>query len=146
MSRRPIQYWVIPAVAAVGLACGFVVRAQEPGAGQKVGQKLDEAAQDIKAGLRKAGESAKEQFGKAKSSVNNMTVESRVYGRIHWDKALNDAAIELSVGDDGVITLDGTVATAKAKARAVALTQETVGVTKVVDRLAVRPATTISTP
>ena len=68
-----------------------------------------------------------------------MGVESRVYGRIHWDKALNDASIDLTVTADGVITLTGTVADAKAKARAVDLTKETVGVTKVVDTLAIRP-------
>jgi hyperosmotically inducible periplasmic protein len=139
---KPTTRWIIPAVAVLGLTWAYVGRAQDPNTGQKVGEKVDEAVQDIKSGLRKAGNSAKEQFGKAKASVNNMTVESRVYGRIHWDKALNDATIELTTTDDGVITLDGTVATAKAKIHAVELTKETVGVTKAIDRLAVRPATT----
>jgi len=68
-----------------------------------------------------------------------MGIESRVYGRIHWDKALNDATIELTATEDGVITLNGTVADSKAKAKAVELTKDTVGVIKVVDQLAVRP-------
>ena len=142
MFRRQVSRWIIPAVAIVGLTWAYGSRAQDPSTGQKVGEKFDQAVQDIKSGLKKAGDSAKAEFGKAKTSVNNMTVESRVYGRIHWDKALNDANIDLSVGDDGVITLDGTVADAKAKMRAVELTKETVGVTKVIDRLAIRPAST----
>jgi hyperosmotically inducible periplasmic protein len=142
MVQRQFRRWIIPAVAVIGLTWAYVGRAQDPGTGQKVGEKVDSAVQDIKSGLKKVGDAAKEQFGKAKASVNNMTVESRVYGRLHWDKALNDATLELSTTDDGVITLDGTVADAKAKVRAVELTKETVGVTKVIDRLALRPATT----
>ena len=110
-----------------------------------MGEKVDKAVQEIKGGLRKAGDAAKEQFSKAKTAVNNMGVESRVYGRLHWDKALNAASIELAATDDGVITLDGTVADAKAKAKAVELARDTVGVTKVVDHLAIRPATSTTT-
>jgi hyperosmotically inducible periplasmic protein len=140
MSRNRNARWVIPTVAAVGLAWGYASSAQDPGTGKKVGEKVDEIIQDVKGGLRKAGDAAKEQFSKAKTAINNMGVESRVYGRLHWDKALNDASIELSSTDDGVITLDGTVADAKAKAKAVDLARDTVGVSKVVDHLAVRPA------
>ncbi len=146
MKRLTSMRWIIPAVAAFGLAWGYSGRAQDPSTGQRVGEKIDDAVQDIKSDFKRAGNAAKEGFGKVKASVNNMSVESRVYGRIHWDKALNDASIDLSVSDDGVITLDGTVADLKAKAMAVKLTQETVGVTKVIDRLAVRPLTTTTTP
>jgi len=143
MSRIQTTRWVIIAVAALGLMTWtYAGRAQEPGTGKKVGEKVDSAIQDIKSGLRKAGDAAKEQFAKARTSVNNMGVESRVYGRIHWDKALNDATIELTTTEDGVIILKGTVADAKAKTRAVELTKDTVGVTKVVDQLALRPVTT----
>lgn len=146
MSRIQATRWVIPAVAAFGLARAHSGRAQEPGAGQKVGEKLDGAVQDIKSGLRKAGNATKEQFARAKTSVQNMGVESRVYGRIHWDRALNDALIELTTTEEGVVTLNGTVADAKAKTKAVELTRDTVGVTRVVDQLAVRPTPTTATP
>ena len=142
MSRIQATRWIIPAVAALGLTWAYAGRAQEPSTGQKVGEKIDGAVQDIKSGFRKAGNAAKEQFAKARTSVHNMGVESRVYGRIHWDKALNDATIELTSTEDGVITLNGTVADAKAKIKAIDLTKDTVGVTKVVDQLAVRPSTT----
>ena len=144
MFRNRNARWIFPAVAVVGLSWGYAGLAQDPGSGKKVGEKVDEVIQDIKGGLRKAGDAVKEEFSKAKTAVNNMGVESRVYGRIHWDKALNDATIELSANDDGVITLDGTVASDKAKAKAVELARETVGVTKVVDKLAVRPASSVT--
>jgi hyperosmotically inducible protein len=146
MSRNRNARWIFPTVAVVGLVWGYAGRAQDPGAGRKAGEKVDEVVQEIKGGLRKAGNAAKDQFARAKTAVNNMGVESRVYGRIHWDKVLNDATIELVATDDGVVTLDGTVANEKAKIRAVDLTKETVGVTKVVDKLAVRPTTTTTGP
>ena len=71
-----------------------------------------------------------------------MSIESRVYARLHWDKTLNDASIELAVTEAGVVTLDGTVGSTKAKSHAVEVAKETMGVTEVVDRLAVRPDAT----
>ncbi len=144
--RNYTYRWIIPVVAAFGLAWGYSGLAQEPGTGKKVGEKVDEVIQDIKGGLRKAGNAAKEEFSKAKTAVNNMGVESRVYGRLHWDKALDGATIDLSATDDGVVTLKGSVADAEAKRKAVELAKDTVGVTKVVDQLAVRPATTTTKP
>ncbi len=119
-------------------------QAQETG--KRIGEKLDDVGRDIRGGLNRAGQETKEQFASAKTSVQNMGVESRVYGRLHWDKALNDATIELTVTDAGVVTLNGSVGTAKAKVRAAELAQETVGVTEVVDRLAVRPKRAPSLP
>jgi hyperosmotically inducible protein len=142
MSRIQATRWIIPIIAAFGLAWAGSGWAQNPGAGQKVGEKVDEVIKDIKGGLKKAGNVTKEQFARAKTAVNNMGVESRVYGRIHWDKALNEASIDLTTTEDGVITLNGTVADAKARTRAVDLARETVGVTRVVDQLAIRPAAT----
>ncbi len=148
MMRIRDARWLVPALALAAATWAGAGRAQDPNAGQKVGAKVDGAVQDIKSGLRKAGDATREQFARTRTSVHNMGVESRVYGRIHWDKALVDASIDLSGGDEGVITLNGTVADAKAKARAVELARDTVGVTKVVDQLAVRPAasTTTTTP
>ena len=141
--NRTQARWVVLAVAALTISWVSPVQAQEAGkqeTGKKVGEKLDEVGREIKAGLNRAGNATKDQFARAKSSIQAMGVESRVYGRLHWDKALNDAMIDLSATGDGVVKLDGTVADAKAKRRAVELTQDTVGVTRVIDRLAVRPA------
>src|SRR4051794_3238231 len=99
--------WIVPAVAILTVAWTFAGWAQEPSTSKQIGDRVDGAVQDIKGGLRKAGRATREEFAKARTSVHNMTVESRVYGRLHWDKALNDASLDLSGGDDGVITLSG---------------------------------------
>ncbi len=135
---------IVPIAAVLTLALGSTGRAQETG--KKVGERLDEVGRGIKGGLNRAGNAARDQFARAKTSVQNMGVESRVYGRIHWDKALHDAPIELTVTSEGVVTLTGSVVDAKAKRRAMDLTTETVGVTKAVDALTIRPATTTTAP
>jgi hyperosmotically inducible protein len=144
MSRKSNIRWIAASFAVVGLTCGYASLAQEPSTGKKVGEKVDDMIQDIKGGFRRAGNAAKDEFSKAKTAINNMGIESRVYGRIHWDKDLNTAMLEISTDENGVITLDGAVADVKAKTRAVELASSTLGVTKVVDRLAVRLPTRTS--
>ena len=78
-----------------------------------------------------------------------MTVQSRVYSRLHWDRTLNPLNIEVEVNNDGVAILRGAVPMLKAKDRALDLARETVGVTSVVDELAIRASSStesISTP
>jgi osmotically-inducible protein OsmY len=111
-----------------------------------VGDKVDGAVQSLKRGARDAGEAIREQYAKARTSIHNMGVSSRVYGRLHWDKALNTARIDVDVLQDGVATLTGSVADAAARAKAVELTGDTVGVTKVVDRLAIVPSSPVVPP
>ncbi len=61
---------------------------------------------------------------------------------MHWDKALNSSKVDIEVREGGHITLTGVVADAKAKAKAVELTRDTVGVTQVVDQLTITPPPT----
>jgi osmotically-inducible protein OsmY len=68
-----------------------------------------------------------------------MGIEGRVYARLHWDKNLAGSKIELAAPKPGVIALNGTVGDAKAKAKAVELTTDTVGVTEVMDNLTIVP-------
>jgi hypothetical protein len=122
-------------LAAVALLTDRAL-AQEPGLGKRVGEKLDEAGAAIRRDVGKAGDAVREQFHKAKASINAMGIEGRVYGRLHWDKALENASIDVTATRDGTVTLTGTVADAMAKARAVRLAGDTVGVTRVIDQLA----------
>jgi hyperosmotically inducible protein len=123
---------------ALGVALwGGLVRAQQQeGAAARAGEKLDEVGRKIRRGLEKAEDAVREGFHKTRDSVHSMGVMSRVYGRLHWDKALHSSAITLKV-DDGVVTLRGSVPNKAAKTKAVTLTAETVGVTKVIDELAI---------
>lgn len=124
---------------AVGMATlaanGF---AQQPrtGPAERAGEQLDDAGRSLRKGLRKAGEAVRSGFAEMRQDVHGMGVEARVYGRLHWDKALNNAEVEVQV-EDGVATLTGAVPNAAAKGRAAELARETVGVTRVVDQLSV---------
>lgn len=123
-------------LGAVVVAWAGVGRAQQ-GVGEKVGESLDDAGRVIKRGLQQTGETVRESFARTKTSVQNMGIESRIYGRLHWDKDLNSSLIELEVKDASVAILKGVVPTAAGKSKAVALTRDTVGVTQVIDQLAV---------
>jgi osmotically-inducible protein OsmY len=130
-------------LAAFALAWGFAMtRAQDqPPAPtgtvtDKVKAKLDSAAQSIKREARSAADALKEQYHRARESVHGLGEHGRVYARLHWDKHLQGARIEITV-KGSVATLTGTVPDAKAKAKALELTQDTVGITDVVDHLTV---------
>jgi hypothetical protein len=130
-------------VAAVVLACGLAwSRAQEqPPAPKesvtdKVKEKLDSAARSITKGAQSAADAVKEPYHRARESVHGLGEHGRVYARLHWDKNLQGAKIEITL-KGSVATLAGTVPDAKARAKAIELTQDTVGVTDVVDHLTV---------
>jgi osmotically-inducible protein OsmY len=131
---------VVPAIA---LAAG-ISAAQQP-ARPTVGERVDNAVQNIKQGAREVGQTVREQAIRAKTSIHDMSVSTRVHGRLHWDKALNGSKIDVVVREDGVTTISGVVPDTKARAKAVELTADTVGVAQVVDQLSVGTATTPST-
>ncbi|GAC1450247.1 MAG: hypothetical protein NVSMB9_34550 [Isosphaeraceae bacterium] len=118
----------------------------DPRAGEKIGGTLDRAAGAVRRGVRGTAETVRDQFARARTAVKAMNVQSRVYSRLHWDKSLNDADIVVDVTRDGLATLRGTVVDPIAKARAIELASDTVGVTRVLDELTLlspAPGTTI---
>jgi len=133
---------------AVGGAFGMI--SQEPGVVERAAGKLDSAGRQIKEGFERgfgtARDAVREQFSRTRDKVNDMNVEARVYGRLHWDKLLTTSVLELTVEARGIVTLRGSVPTAKAKKRAVELAVDTVGVTRVIDQLAVQGSTSEAEP
>jgi hyperosmotically inducible periplasmic protein len=134
---------------AIALAMGVgwwasVGRAQQEGVGEKAGEKLDGLGRKIKKGIDKAEDAVREGFHKTRDSVQSMGVAARVYGRLHWDKALHSSDLNVKV-EQGVATISGSVPTAEAKSKAAALAAETVGVTKVIDELTI-PASQADVP
>ncbi|AGA28985.1 BON domain-containing protein [Singulisphaera acidiphila] len=117
-----------------------------PPVGERVGEKVDSAVQSLKKGVSNAGEAIRDQYEKARAGVHNMSVAARVYGRLHWDKALTNSKVEIEVHKDGVAVLTGSVGDAMARAKAVQLAQDTVGVTKVIDQLVVLTTSTGAIP
>lgn len=137
------RFWAVGAVAALAMTAGLATWAQEPKTTtEKIKEKLGDAAASVKKGAISAEEAIKDQFGRARDSVMKMGVESRVYARLHWDKDLATSKIELSAPKLGTIKLMGTVADSKARAKALTLAMDTVGVTNVVDELRIVSTTT----
>lgn len=141
---RRLRVFIVPVVGLILLAGSWATRAQEPKTtGEKIKEKVGGAVDSLKRGAVSAEEAIKNQYGRARDAVTKMGVEGRVYARLHWDKALVGSKVELSAPKVGVITLTGTVLDAKARAKAVELTTDTVGVTEVIDMLTVSSATEV---
>ncbi|WP_406699514.1 BON domain-containing protein [Singulisphaera sp. Ch08] len=117
-----------------------------PPVGERVGEKVDSAVQSLKKGVSSAGDAIRDQYEKARAGVHNMSVAARVYGRLHWDKALVNSKVEIDVQKGGVAVLTGSVEDSVARVKAVQLTQDTVGVTKVIDQLVVLTTATGTVP
>jgi hyperosmotically inducible periplasmic protein len=128
--------------SALGLVLSAgLTAAQEPkSTTERLKETANSAVQSLKKGVASAEESLREQYHKARIAAQNLNVHARVYARLRWDKGLVGAKIETEVLEDGLTTLRGTVPDAKAKAKALLLASDTVGVTQVVDHLTIQPA------
>jgi osmotically-inducible protein OsmY len=135
-------------VVALGLSLGSgVSRAQQTGVAEQIGEKLDNVGRGIIRGAQDLSDGVRKKFEVVRSDVSRMGIQPRVYSRLHWDKTLNPARIEVHMLHDGVVLLRGTVPDAAAKAHAVALARDTLDVTGVVDELeTVIPAAAPPTP
>jgi hypothetical protein len=103
----------------------------QPGTATKIGEQIDR-------GLNQIGAEFSQAWAEARKSIEKMGVQGRVYGRLHWDKALEGATnLEISVRDGQVVVLSGTVGNAAAKQKAEQLARDTVGVGSVVNELAI---------
>jgi hypothetical protein len=102
--------------------------------GERIGESVDR-------GLNQLGEKLRRGWADIRKSVDELTVQGRVYGRLRWDKALANAPIEITVQNENVVTLSGTVADEAARMSAVKLAEDTVGVRKVVDNITVSSTT-----
>ena len=98
-------------------------------------EQLREGAHDVAARL-------KVELQRARAEVDRMGAEARVYARLHWDKALADAKLEIEVQKDGAAILRGTVASETGKLKAGELARDTVGIQRVENDLMVVPPAT----
>ena len=133
------KHWGIVVPFAGVLLVAWTTAAQEPKSTTDVlKEKASSAVNAVKKGVASAEETVKEKYAAAKIAIHNMEVQHRVYARLHWEKALNMSKFEVSMSDKGVATLTGSVADPKAKAKAVELAADTVGVAQVIDELTVQ--------
>jgi hyperosmotically inducible periplasmic protein len=108
------------------------------GVGERVGESVDR-------GLTNLGQRIRKTWAEFRKSVDELSVQGRVYGRLHWDKAIGSAPIEITVQNENVVTLSGSVPTEAARRKAVSLANDTVGVRQVIERLTVAATTTTTT-
>ena len=132
---------IVGLLAAPGLAVGpqQVTDPAGPGFGEQLGQQLDRGVEEIGQQLRRG-------WAEIRGTVDRLGVQGRVYGRLHWDKALNEATIDIEMQDNSTVVLTGSVSSDAAKQKAESLTRDTVGVGQVVNRLAVAPSPQPPTP
>ena len=124
--------------------------AASEGAAAKAGEKLDElgrairrsiidAEDTVREGLNRTGETVRDGFARTKESVQGMGLVPRVYGRLHWDKALHASPLFVKA-EGGTVTIRGTVPDEAAKAKVISLVKDTFGVTRVIVQLTCRLA------
>lgn len=102
----------------------------QQGIGERLGQQLD-------VGINRLSSELREGWASLRQSVDRMGVQARVYSRLRWDKQIATTDFEIDSADSGVVTLRGQVRNAAAKAKAVELARDTVGVERVVDELTI---------
>ena len=122
-------------LAALWLAISPANLAAQEGLGERLGRELDEKLTDLSSELR-------EGWAKVEQLVDKLGVRGRVYARVHWDKVLTSEPIRIDMEDASVVVLTGQVPDEAARKKAVRLAEDTVGVTRVIDRLEVKPADT----
>jgi hyperosmotically inducible protein len=90
---------------------------------------------------KKADEAAKQaEQAKQRASEADDDLDDRVEAKLEGDSQLEGSDIDAEANDQGVVTLTGTVPSAKAQKRAVQMARDTEGVQKVDDQLEVKPA------
>jgi BON domain len=148
------MYKILGATAAAIVALtvagwGVASRAQQDpppeGAAAKAGEKLDElgralrrslidAEDTVREGLNRTGETVRDSFARTRESVQAMGLVPRVYGRLHWERALHSSPLVVKA-EGGTVTIRGTVPDEDAKAKVISLAKDTFGVTRVIVQL-----------
>jgi len=114
----------------ISLIAAAPAQSQE-GIGAQIGAQIDR-------GIERLGEEFRESWEALQKTVDNMGVQGRVYSRLKWDKQLADSRIDVDVKEGGIVLLQGRVPSEAAKEQAVLLTEQTVGVKRVVQELAIQ--------
>ncbi|MHC5543093.1 BON domain-containing protein [Singulisphaera rosea] len=118
---------ILGSMACVGLA--------QPGFGERVAEKVQGVGRGLKRGVQDVSGAVRKRFEIVRADVGRMETHSRVYSRLHWDSMLHNSSIEVHMLRDGTALLKGTVPDEAARAHAVELTKNTVGITSVIDDL-----------
>jgi osmotically-inducible protein OsmY len=110
-------------------------------AAKKTGKAVAKAADKTEDGLDKAGDKTASGAKKTGRAIDDGWIKSKIYAQYmaDWNTVLDDSDIDVDVANN-YVTLNGTVKSAAAKAKAVSIAKATDGVKGVKDNL--RVATT----
>lgn len=126
-----IRHKLLPSLSAALLVIVSAVASQaQDGPLRRAGRALDNTGKNIRA--RVEGEVVRGEI-----TAQERDLLARVTNRIRWDKKLANSVLQIRVDVEGAVVLRGSVVDKAAKDRAVDLADSTVGVTKVIDELAV---------
>ncbi|WP_435018719.1 BON domain-containing protein [Tundrisphaera sp. TA3] len=122
---------MIRAFTAAALSIALVASAQaQDGPLRRAGRALDQTGKNIRA-------TVETEIVRGQITAQERDVLTRVGKRIDWDKQLAGSTLRLEAQPGGVVVLQGSVLSEAARARVIDLTENTTGVTSVVDQLGV---------
>src|SRR4051812_16885438 len=86
-SMRNIQ---LTLVLCAALAPSLASTARGQGVGEKLGEKIDR-------GVERLGSELRQGWAEIRRAADHMGVQARVYARLHWDKTIQPASIDIAV-------------------------------------------------
>ena len=128
-----LNYW--PAEWPLG---GTRTGPAAPGAGTINTERARERAVEIGEKAAEFGEKAAVATKKIQETVSEAGLTTKIKAKMALDDTLKSGAIDVST-EGSTVTVSGTVPTAAARNRALALARETAGVSVVIDRLEIKP-------
>lgn len=124
--------WSLPAAMLLALcACS------DNGNGEKVGQKIDKAAESAKEKLAESSDAIRHEAKTAQGAFNDVALASKVKAEIRKDSALKTSDISVD-SQNGVVVLSGMVEKPEDAIRAVQIARAVDEVKSVENKLSVR--------
>jgi len=93
----------------------------------------------VVSGIQNASSTVQDRIANARASARNTGLTQQVDARLRQDKAIDASRIEVSVGEEGTVILQGSVPDDNDKDKAATLARDTRGVSRVIDHLAIPP-------
>jgi osmotically-inducible protein OsmY len=137
--QKATQLATVPGIARVENQLIVDLSAMPPrGTTGTVKGKAAEAAAATKSGADKVAGKTKDGLSKSGEVITDAWITTRVHSKFVGEDLLKGSDINVDTKDH-VVTLNGTVMSAAARARAVAEAKEVEGVQRVIDRLTIGP-------
>ena len=117
--------------------CWRCPRCSDNGSAEKVGQKIDKAAESAKEKLAESSDAIRHEAKTAEAAFNDVALASKVKAEIRKDSALKTSEISVD-SQNGVVVLSGVVEKPEDAIRAVQIARAVDDVRSVESKLSVR--------